>query len=282
MRAAARGGPRGVHQRGIGGGHRGDPRSDGLRKARAVRHLLRHQGGARVRRTLPRTRGSAGARLGGAPRRPRTVLALLDPGAATSARRALLGRGVRPHHRQPARRHRHAGGPAAQASAQRLGVRRVGAPPRRHDGRGRPLQRPAGRRSQPGAARAVARRGAVGTARRPRPAAAPEGALGRADPQRAAAAEGLAGRTGSRRRRRQRAVPRHLLRREALPVAALRRARHPRSRSARRAARAAEHRLLSVRRRHRVGGQPRPRCAWTGPTPPPPRPPRARCRTCRR
>ena len=33
---------------------------------------------------------------------------------------------------------------------------------------------------------------------------------------------------------------------------------------------------------HRVGGQPRSPCAWTGPTPPPPRPPPARCRTCRR
>ena len=49
-----------------------------------------------------------------------------------------------------------------------------------------------------------------------------------------------------------------------------------------RAARAAERRPLPVRRRHRVVGQPRSPCAWTGPTPPPPRPQPARCRTCRR
>ena len=44
------------------------------------------------------------------------------PGDCAGARRAVLGRGVRGHHRQPARRHRHAGGAAAQAPAQRLGV----------------------------------------------------------------------------------------------------------------------------------------------------------------
>ena len=48
----------------IGRGHRGAPAGRRLRKARPLRDLLRHQGGARVRRALPPERRSAGARLG--------------------------------------------------------------------------------------------------------------------------------------------------------------------------------------------------------------------------
>ncbi len=54
-------------------------------------------------------------------------------GARAGARRALLGRGVRAHHRQPAQRHRHPGHAAAPPPAQRLGVRRgpgTATPPR--------------------------------------------------------------------------------------------------------------------------------------------------------
>ena len=54
-------------------GHRGPAGRGRLRKARPVRHLLRHEGGARVRRTLPPARRSAGARLGRPGRRPGTV-----------------------------------------------------------------------------------------------------------------------------------------------------------------------------------------------------------------
>ena len=64
LRAAARARARRLHHAGIGRRHRGAPAGGRLRKARAVRHLLRHQGGAGVRRTLPPARGSAGARLG--------------------------------------------------------------------------------------------------------------------------------------------------------------------------------------------------------------------------
>ena len=133
----------------------------------------------------PSTSKRLRARLGRAARRSGTVRDPDLPGDRRGALRALLGARLRRHHLQPARRPRSPRRAAAQSRSQRLGLRRHGPPARGHAQRGRSAQHPAGRRPEPGAARAAARRRALGAAPRPRPAAAPAPALGGADPERA-------------------------------------------------------------------------------------------------
>ncbi len=106
---------------------------------------------------------------------------------------------------------------ATQARAQRLGLRRLGPAARGEAERDEPAGDPAGRRSEPGPARAAARRGRLGAAPGPRPAAAPGAAVGGPDPERAWKP---AGRKLGRGRRS--AVRRHLMRGAAVPVATLR------------------------------------------------------------
>ena len=146
------------------------------------------------------------------------------------------------------------------------------APPRRRDGRGRPLDilhagdlNPALRALLPAAVQSALHgnpdpllrlkalsEGLIPTCRCSREAHAPNGKPAKKNDERA--------------------VPRHVLRREAVPLAAL--GARPPTREAearRRAARAAERRLLPVRRRHRVGRQPVPVCLdWPDASPAPP------------
>ena len=92
---------------------------------------------------------------------------------------------LRGDHDQPRGRHRDPDGAAAQAAAERLGVRRFGPSPQRHAERVRPARDPRGRRPEPRPARAAAGRGALGAEQLPRSAAAPGGARGGVDPERA-------------------------------------------------------------------------------------------------
>ena len=79
----------GLHERGKRPRHRGPAHRRGLRKARPVRHLLRHQGGSRVRPAVPPERGSAAARLRRPGGRARTVRDPELPGAPGCGARTL-------------------------------------------------------------------------------------------------------------------------------------------------------------------------------------------------
>ena len=147
-------------------GHRGPAPGRRLRKARPVRHLLRHQGRARVRRTLPAERRSAGARLGRAARNgPGTVRDPHLPGDRRRARKSSAP--TAPARGSPPIPLADIASLAAQLrkrAAQRLGLRRLRQAPLEHAQRAGPARHPRGRRPEPGAARAAARRRALGAA----------------------------------------------------------------------------------------------------------------------
>ncbi len=75
-----------------------------LRKARPVRHLLRHEGRRGVRAGLPEPRRSAGARLGRAPERTRSAQPLNVRGDPSHPAPAVRRARLRPHHPEPHRR----------------------------------------------------------------------------------------------------------------------------------------------------------------------------------
>ena len=94
-----------VHDAGLRRGPRGDPRRAGRRAADAVRDLLRHRAGARLRPRPSRPRRPDDPRLGRRPRRPRPVRAGRLPrhGARASpgcARAAAAGVSRRPDRRR--------------------------------------------------------------------------------------------------------------------------------------------------------------------------------------
>ena len=122
-----------LHLRGLRRRHRGAAQGAGLRKASVVGHLVRHQGGGGVRAAVPRTRRSAGARLGRAanragPARPHHIRS--DPAHPEPIVRV---RPVRPDHAQPGRQPRAAG----KAHERRGGERALRRPARHAPSRSR-------------------------------------------------------------------------------------------------------------------------------------------------
>ena len=171
--------PRRLHDPGIGPGHRGAAPGRRLLEARPVRHLLRHQGRARVRRTLSRSTSKrwcstrwcppTGRNRSRSPpsRRSRRCSRELCSGAPAPASPATPLADL-------ARSDRHEPAPPLSGSVFDGSGNRHAVASRA----GRCFELLARRRPEPGAARAAAGGGPLGAARRPRPAAAPAGALG--------------------------------------------------------------------------------------------------------
>ena len=183
LRAANRTAARRLHDPGIGRRHRGTAPGGRLRKAGAVRRVLRHQGGARVRRTLSTERGSTGARFGRAARTRGPVLGGHVQSDEAGVRRAVLGRRLQRHHLQSTWGHCSLGLAPAHTRSQRLGVRRHRTPPPRGCLERRSVEPDRRGRLEPGLEGAAAGLGAVGPARRPGAIAAPEPALRGLDPE---------------------------------------------------------------------------------------------------
>ena len=100
------------------------------READAVRHLLRHEAGARLRARPPGPRRADRARLGARARRPRRVRARALPGDGADAGRAVP-RALPRRDRRPGRRPRPAGRQAARRAAARRRPTAPAAPARR-------------------------------------------------------------------------------------------------------------------------------------------------------
>ncbi len=252
LRAAARAGARVLHDAGLGRGHGGDPPGRRRQEADAVRHLLRHRAGARVRARIPGPGRADDPRLHRRSRRQRTVRPRRLPRDGPVAARAVPGwlpRRQCRSRRGPCRTDRE----APCGAAARRPLRRPRTAPARDAAADRARRPDVRRRLQPGAPRG----GADGRARRARP---------RRRRPAAAAARGVGAVRGSLGATRVLRRPlRDGVRGDAAPLAAWDAAGGPVRRRARARAGAAAHGLPPVRRGGRLRGRDRPLPALAGP-----------------
>ena len=176
LRAPARAPAAVLHHTGLGRGHRGGQARARGTEDRPARHLLRDQGGARLRAALPVAGGAPGARLRGRRRRAHRLLHRVD-GCRPAGDPGALRRHLPPLHPRSRGRPRPAGGPGGPPPAQGPGGGPARAPSRRAAEELRPAGASAVGRCRRALPDRASRRGAFRARRRSGadPASAPAG-----------------------------------------------------------------------------------------------------------